>query len=218
MKLETRTMQILKNFSTINPSLMFKPGSTLNTMSPNKTVLAKASIKEQIPSSFAIYDLSKFLGVLSLFDQPELQVEEKQMVINGGQQKVRYTFASPDAIVIPSEKEVNMPETEIKFKLTAEDLTKVMKAMGVMQLPEIAVVGENGEMSIQAIDSKNPSADSYRVVLGENANNFKMIFKAENIKIMQGDYDVSISSKGIGHFKGSDVEYYIATEANSTFG
>jgi hypothetical protein len=218
MKLESRTMQILKNFSTINPSLMFKPGSTLNTMSPNKTVLAKASIKEQIPSSFAIYDLSKFLGVLSLFDQPELQVEEKQMVINGGQQKVRYTFASPDAIVIPSEKEVNMPETEIKFKLTAEDLTKVMKAMGVMQLPEIAIVGEGGEMSIQAIDSKNPSADSYRVVLGENSNNFKMIFKAENIKIMPGDYDVSISSKGIGHFKGNDVEYYIATEANSTFG
>ena len=218
MKLESRTMQILKNFSTINPSLMFKPGSTINTMSPNKTVLAKASIKEQIPSSFAIYDLSKFLGVLSLFDQPELQVEEKQMVIAGGQQKVRYTFASPDAIVIPSDKEVNMPETEIQFKLTADDLNKVMKAMGVMQLPEIAINGDSGEMSIQAIDSKNPSADSYRVVLGETQANFRMIFKAESIKIMQGDYDVSISSKGIGHFKGADVEYYIATEANSTFG
>lgn len=218
MKLESRTMQILKNFSTINPSLMFKPGSIINTMSPNKTVLAKASIKEQIPSSFAIYDLSKFLGVLSLFDQPELQVEEKQMVIAGGQQKVRYTFASPDAIVIPSDKEVNMPETEIQFMLTADDLNKVMKAMGVMQLPEIAINGDSSEMSIQAIDSKNPSADSYRVVLGETQATFRMIFKAENIKIMQGDYDVSISSKGIGHFKGADVEYYIATEANSTFG
>lgn len=218
MKLETRTMQILKNFSSINPSLMFKPGSTLNTMSPNKTVLAKANIKEQIPSQFAIYDLSKFLGVLSLFEQPELQVEEKQMVINGGQQKVRYTFASPDAIVLPPSKDVAMPDCEIQFKLTSDDLMKVMKAMGVMQLPEIAVVGENGEMSIQAIDSKNPSADSYRVVLGETGVTFKMIFKAENIKIITGDYDVSISSKGIGHFKGNDVEYFIATEANSTFG
>lgn len=218
MKLESRTMQLLKNFSTINPSLMFKPGSTLNTMSPNKTVLARASIKEQIPSQFAIYDLSKFLGVLSLFEQPELMVEEKQMVIAGGQQKVRYTFASPDAIVIPSDKEVKMPETEIDFKLTADDLNKVMKAMGVMQLPEIAVVGDGSEMSIQAIDSKNPSADSYRVVLRDTTSTFKMIFKSENIKIMQGDYDVSISSKGIGHFKGADVEYWIATEANSTFG
>lgn len=211
-------MQILKNFSTINPSLMFKPGSVLNTMSPNKTVLAKASIKEQIPSTFAIYDLSKFLGVLSLFEQPELQVEEKQMVINGGQQKVRYTFASPDAIVTPPAKEVAMPESEIQFRLTADDLSKVTKALGVMQLPEIAVVGENGEMSIQAIDSKNPSADSYRVVLRDTNLTFKMIFKSENIKIMPGDYEVSISSKGIGHFKGNDVEYFIATEANSTFG
>jgi len=190
----------------------------LNTMSPNKTVLAKASIKEQIPSQFAIYDLSKFLGVLSLFEQPELQVEEKQMVINGGQQKVRYTFASPDAIVTPPAKEVVMPESEIQFRLTADDLAKVTKALGVMQLPEIAVVGENGEMSIQAIDSKNPSADSYRVVLRDSSVTFKMVFKAENIKIMPGDYEVSISSKGIGHFKGNDVEYFIATEANSTFG
>ena len=199
MKLESRTMQILKNFSTINPGILFKPGSTLNTMSPNKTVLAKASIKEQIPNQFAIYDLSKFLGVLSLFEQPELQVEEKQMVIAGGQQKVRYTFASPEAIAYPSDKEVNMPETEIQFKLTADDLNKVLKALGVMQLPEIAVVGEGGEMSIQAMDSKNPSANSYRVILRDTDLNFKMVFKAENLKVIAGDYDVSISSKGIGH-------------------
>lgn len=218
MKLESRTMQILKNFSTINPSLMFKPGTSLNTMSPNKTVLARAGIKEQIPSEFAIYDLSKFLGVLSLFEQPELTVEEKQMIIAGGQQQVHYTFAAANQIAYPTAKEVKMPEAEIKFKLTADDLSKVIKAMSVLHLPEIAVVGTKGEMSIQAIDSKNPSADSYRVVLRDTDLEFKMVFKVENIKIMPGDYDVSISSKGIGHFKGNDVEYWIATEANSTFG
>ena len=217
MKLETRTMQILKNFSTINPGMLFKPGHNLNTKTPNNTIFANATIKEQIPSEFAIFDLSKFLGVLSLFDQPELLAEEKQMVISGGQQKVRYTFAAKEAIAYPT-KNITMPESEIQFKLTADDLNKVIKALGVMQLPEIAVVGDGSEMSIQAMDSKNPSANSYRVILRETNLNFKMVFKAENIKIMPGDYDVSISSKGIGHFKGSDIEYYIATEANSTFG
>lgn len=210
-------MQILKNFATINPGILFKPGHNLNTMTANKTVFANAIIKEQIPSEFAIFDLSKFLGVLSLFEQPELHAEEKQMVISGGHQKVRYTFASKEAIAYPKNN-ITMPDSEIQFKLTADDLNKIQKALGVMQLPEIAVVGEGGEMSIQAIDSKNPSANSYRVVLRETDLSFKMVFKAENIKIMPGDYDVSISSKGIGHFKGSDVEYFIATEANSTFG
>lgn len=217
MKLEARTMQILKNFSTINPGILFKPGSALNTMTPNKTVFANAIIKESIPSQFAIFDLSKFLGILSLFEQPELKVEDKQMVISGGQQAVRYTFASPDAIAYPT-KNITMPDAEIQFKLTSDDLNKIQKALGVMQLPEIAVVGDSNEMSIQAIDSKNPSANSYRVILRDTNMSFKMVFKAENIKIMPGDYDVSISSKGIGHFKGTDVEYYIATEAHSTFG
>lgn len=218
MKLETRTLQILKNFASINPGILFKPGNTLNTMTATKTVFANAKIKEDIPSQFAIYDLSKFLGILSLFEQPELQVSEKQMIISSGQQNVRYTFASPDAIAYPT-KSITMPQSEIQFKLTVDDIGRVIKAMGVMQLPEIAVVGSDGEMTIQAIDSKNPSSNTYRAVLRDTNLDFKMVFKADNIlKIMPGDYDVSISSKGIGHFNGADIEYYIATESNSTFG
>jgi len=179
--------------------------------------MAKATITEQVPSSFAIYDLSKFLGVLSLFESPELIVGERAMEIAGGQQKVNYTFADPKLIVTPNDKEIKMPPCEIKFKLTADDLSKVLKAMGVLQLPEIAITGNGTDMNIEAIDSKNPSSDTYKVRLGDTGLNFKMIFKAENIKIMSADYDVEISSQGISHFKGVDIEYWIATEASSTF-
>lgn len=218
MKLESRTIQILKNFSSINPSIQFNPGSALSTISPMKTVVAKATITEMIPNSFAIYDLSKFLGVLSLFESPELIIGERSMDISGGQQKVSYTFADPKLIVTPNDKEIKMPPTEIQFRLLGDDLTKVLKAMGVLQLPEIAVTGDGQAMYIEAIDSKNPSSDTYKVQLATTELTFKMIFKAENIKIMAGDYDVQISSQGIAHFKGSDVEYWIATEASSTFG
>jgi len=217
MKLESRTIQILKSFSTINPSMAFRPGSTLSTVSPLKTVMAKASIGEVIPNSFAIYDLSKFLGVLSLFESPQLTIGDRSMEIAGGHQRVNYTFAAENMIVSPSDKEVKMPDCEIQFRFTTDDLSKVMKAMGVLQLPEIAVTGDGSSMHIEAIDSKNPSSDNYKVRLGDTSLNFKMIFRAENIKIMPGDYDVQISSKGIAYFKGTDVEYWIATEASSTF-
>lgn len=217
MKLESKTIQILKNFSTINPSLMFKPGTVLSTVSPQKTVMAKATIDNNIPSSFAIYDLSKFLGVLSLFESPELTIGDRSMEIAGGQQKVNYTFADPKLIVTPNDKEIVMPNCEIEFRLTTDDLSKVQKAMGVLQLPELAITGDGEGMYVEAIDSKNPSSDTYKVRLTNTDLTFKMIFKSENIKIMAGDYNVRISSRGIAHFKGTDIEYWIATEASSTF-
>lgn len=217
MKIEARTVQILKNFSTINPSLIFREGSSITTVSPQKTIMASATITENIPGEFAIYDLSRFLGVLSLFDQPDIDIKDGYMVISSGKQKVQYTFADPRMIVSSNAKGVDMPEAEIKFNLSSDDLLKVQKALGVLQLPEIAVTGENNEMYIEAIDSKNPTSNNYRVFLRDTDHTFRMIFKAENIKIMSSNYDVKISSKGIAHFKGDDVEYWVATEASSTF-
>ena len=224
MKLEGRTLQILKNYATINPSLQFKEGdsngSVLVTVSPNKTVMAKARVTESIPSPFAIYDLSRFLGVLSLFDKPNIKLEDKFLVVNSGNnlsRTVKYTYADPKLIVAPGDKEIKLPDPEIKFQLSSDVLLSVLRAMSVMGLPELSITGEDGNMFIEAIDSKNPSSDNYRVPVGSTNDVFKMIFLAENIKILPEDYDVEISSKGIAHFKGKDIEYWIATESSSTY-
>lgn len=217
MKLDQKTVQILKNFSTINPSLMFREGSTITTVSPQKTIMATANIAEVIPKEFAIYDLSRFLGVLSLFDQPELEIGDSSMNISSGKQKVQYTFADPRMIVTSNAKGVDMPDAEISFSLKADDLQRVTKALAVLQLPEIAVTGRDGELFIEAIDSKNPTTDSYKVYLKDTDRDFRAIFKAENIKIMSSDYQVRISFKGIAEFKSDVVKYWIATEASSTF-
>lgn len=217
MKLDQRTVHILKNFSVINPSLVFKEGDTLTTVSPQKTIMATAKISEKIPKQFAIYDLSRLLGVLSLFEQPEIEIKDSNLTISSGQQKVNYTFADPRMIVTSDAKSVNMPDPEIEFTLTTDNLQRVLKALGVMQLPEIAITGEEGQMYLEAIDSKNPSSDNYRIHLKDTDHEFKMIIKAENIKVMSGNYNVKISSRGIAEFKGDDVTYWIATEATSSF-
>lgn len=218
MKLEGRTLQILKNYCTINPSLQFKQGSSLTTVSPTKTVMAKAVIKEEIPTTFAIYDLSRFLGVLSLFDTPNIELDEKFLQIQDRDRTVQYTFADPRLIVTPGDKEIKLPDPEINFVLKSDVLQGVLRAMSIMSLPELAVTGENGRLCVEAINSHNPTSDKYSIQVGETDLNFKMIFLAENIKILSEDYNVSISSRGIAHFKGSDIEYWIATESSSTFG
>jgi hypothetical protein len=222
MKFESRTLQILKNFSTLNPSLQFKQGSVISTVTPNKTVMAKASIKEQIPATFAIYELSKFLSVLSLFDNPTITLDEKFLLIGDGKQSVQYTFANPDNIVVPSNRDIALPSIDITFKLTASVLQSVLKAMAVLGLPEIAVTGKDGKLYVQAINVKNSASDKFSVQIESdyniNANaTFSMVFLADNMKIILDDYDVSISSRGIAHFKGKDIEYWVATESSSTY-
>ena len=217
LKLDARTLQVMKNFSTINPSLLVKQGSTLTTMAPLKTILAKAKVPAEFSSQFAIYDLSKFLSALSLFNDPTLEIQEKFVTIKNGGRKLNYTFADPASIITPPEKEINFPAAEITFTLTADAFKDVMKAMSVLGSTELAIVGNGSEISIQAIDVKDPSSSVYSAVVGTTDKTFTAHFKAENLKILPGDYIVGLSSAKISKFDGDSVTYYISLEATSSF-
>lgn len=218
MKLSSRTLQVLKNFSTINPSLLFRAGSVLTTMSPNKTVMARATVKENFPQTYAIFDLSRFIGVLSMFNDPDITMSDSFLVISEDNQTVNYTYADPEMIVTPPDKPIRFPEdAEISFDMTAGVLTSVLKAINIMQLPEFSVIGEDGNIYVGAINTKNPTGDTYKIKVGETSHSFNMLFKAENIKVISGDYSVKITSRGLAYFKGDDVEYWIPTESGSAF-
>lgn len=219
MKLTSRTLQVLKNFSTINPSLLFKTGNVLTTISPSRTVMARATVKETFPQTYAIYDLSRFIGVLSMFDDPDISMTDSYLVISEGNRTVNYTYADPEMIVTPPEKPLKFPEdAEISFAMPSAVLSNVMKAINIMQLPEFAVTGENGQVYVGAVNTKNPTGDTFKTSVGPTQHSFNMIFKAENIKIISGDYNVKITSKGLAYFQGDDVEYWIPTESSSVFG
>jgi hypothetical protein len=224
MKLSNETVAILKNFGAINQGILFKPGKTLKTVSSHKNILAEVSIKEDIPAEFGIYDLNNFLSVISLHkDDPSFEFDEKQVTIvgNKGRSKIKYRFTPSNMIVTPPEKQLTMPDAEIKFELTAEDFEWVMRAASVLSSPQVAIESDGKKVSIVTLDLQNDSAhtDALEISAG-NGNKFKMVFKTENItKLMPGSYDVFISSKGISHFKNKTVplQYWVTTEAGSKF-
>lgn len=218
MKLNTRTIQVLKNFASINPSIQFSEGTNLKTISPNKTMMAKAKLEDIIPSTFAIYDLSRFLGVVSLFEDPEYQIEERMVNIASPGRTVSYTFADPSTIITPPDKEIVLEDPDVVFELKQENFAEIMKALGVMSFPDLVVAGEDGKVILRATDTKNPSSDKYDIEVGITDRTFTAVFKTENVKILPSSYTVSLSSKGISHFVSDDVEYWISLEANSDFG
>jgi hypothetical protein len=217
MKISTNTLNVLKSFAKINPSLVIPEGNVLKTISPSKTIMAKAVVETEFNKRFAIYNLDRFISTVSLFSDPELVFGDRSVEIVDSNKRSQYTYADESTITKAPDKEINLPSVEVQFNLPHDILKDVEKAAGVLGLPEIAVVGDGIVVSLQAIDSKNPSGDVYSVVLGETTKVFRAIFKSENIKIIPGDYDVSISSRGISHFKGKEAEFWIAVEQSSTF-
>lgn len=217
MNFSERTLTVLKNFATINPSLIFKPGKELRTISPQKTVMAMAKIDDEIPAPACIYDMSRFLSVYGLYAKPNVEFENKNFVISEGKRKTKYVFADPSMVIAPPEKTISLPSNDVEVDVEWADLQSVIKASGVLQLPEIAFVGENGTCYLRAIDSGNPSADTFGVELGDTTDTFQLIIKTENLKLLPQNYKVTLSSKGISKFEGTDLVYFIAIESKSSY-
>ena len=225
MKLSDSTLSLLKNFSTINQSILFKQGTKLRTISVMKNILAEATVSEEIPKDFGIYDLGQFLNGLSLHNSPELDFQEdNHVVIKEGRSRSKYFFADPQVIVTPPEKEMTLPSEDVSFELSTDQLDKLLKAAAIYQLPDLAVVGGNGVVKIVVRDKKNDTSNDFAITVGETSNyfckNFSFNFKVENIKILPGTYDVVVSQKLLSRFtcRDYDLTYYIALEPDSTFG
>ena len=221
MKLSDKTLSVLKNFSTINQSILFKQGSKLRTISVMKNILAEATITEEIPKDFGIYDLNQFLNGLSLHQSPELDfVNNGHVVIKEGRMRSKYFFADPNVIITPPDKAIDLPTEDVAFELSTEQLDKLLKAAAIYQLADLAVEGGDGVVKLLVRDKKNDTSNSFSVTVGETDKVFSFNFKVENIKILPGTYDVSVSSKLLSRFtsKNQDLTYYIALEPDSTFG
>ena len=221
MNLSDNTLGILKNFAGINNSILVKEGSQLRTISVAKNILAEAEIPEDFPRDVAIYDLNQFLNGLSLHQDPNLDfTEDSHITIKEGRRRVKYFYADPQVIIAPPEKEINLPTQEVCFQLESSSLEKLVKAAAVYQLPDLSVIGENGEITMVVRDKKNDTSNEYAVYVGETDQTFDFNFKVENIKIIPGAYDVVISSKLLSEFtnKQYNLKYFIALEPDSTFG
>ena len=221
MKLSDNTLTVLKNFASINNSILMKKGTHLRTISVAKNILAEADIAEEFPRDVAVYDLNQFLNGLSLHQDPDLDFkEESYLTIREGRRKVKYFYADPAVIISPPDKEITLPTEDVHFQLESTSLEKLLKAAAIYQLPDLSLIGQDNEIRLVVRDKKNDTSNEYSIIVGETDKQFVFNFKVENIKIIPGAYDVVVSSKLLSKFTNSNynLTYYIALEPDSTFG
>lgn len=223
MKLSNETLNVLKNFAGINSGLEFKTGNKLKTISSTKTVLASATLKDDFPQDFCIYDLNQFLSVHSLGKDTELDFDTNNVIFKSGRSKTKYRMTAKNMIVSPPDKELKLPSVDGSFKLTEEDLVQALKNASVLQSPNLAFESDGEKVSVTVFNAKDDSAHTNTIEIGDASDDkvFKAVFLTENFKMIHNGYNVDISSAGLAHFTNDagDLEYFIAIEAkDSKFG
>ena len=219
MYLSAETVSILKNFSTINQSILIKPGKELSSMSVMKNILVKAEIQEEFEEQLAIYDLNQFLNCLSLIPGAELGFDYNSISISDDKNSIEYRCSDPSVITAPPDKELNLPSEDVCVVLTEENLEAVKKAAAVLQIPDVSLIGDGERIRLCVRDKKNTGSNSYSMDVGETTDVFQFNMKVENLKLIAGDYDVIISARNLAYFANHSrpVSYYIAMEPDSTF-
>ena len=215
MKLSNDTRDVLKNYSTINANLLVSSGNKIATMSQMKNIVSLATLPDTFENEFAIYDLNEFLSAMSLFEDPELDFGDSSVKISQGGQSLNYFYSDPTVVTTPK-SDITMPDPDAVFTLKQSVFNQVLKASSVLGVPDMVLdVDDNGTMNLRVSDRKNDTSNSFSVEVGEGGTpNQKFFFKVENLKLLSGDYEVKVSSKGISNFKNvnKDVEYFIALE------
>lgn len=231
IKLSKQTIEYLKNFSSINKSILIEPGKHLQTMSVNKNIIAMTDIREAIPEQMAIYDLPLFLGALSLFKDPLLIFpDNKKVVIVDEETKGKTTFyySDPDIIVTPPDFERDLPDKEIHFDLPQQDIQQLNQAAKIYGVEDLCVYGYEGEYSVCVKDKKNETSNVFSLPLKKvtferpsemtpERMNFCYCFKVENLRLLEGSYHVCISKRNIANFTSlshSSLNYFVALEPN----
>jgi len=222
LKISNETLEILKNFSSINSNILVKPGNTIATISPIKNIMAEAKVSENFDCEFGIWDLNKFLGTISLFDDPEFVFEEKFVTItsNSNKSAVKYYYSEP-SLLTTINKKIVMPEIVVSCFISESNLSEIKKASAVLQVNDIAIRSNGSVVELVALDKNDATTNNFSIEIGDNTTgaDFTFYFKAENLKMLQDGYQVSITEKVVSEFTSTtkDLTYWVALESDSTY-
>lgn len=224
MELSNYTMQALKNFASINSNLVIQQGNTIMTMAEAKNVLAMTKTSEVFPQEFGIYDLQEFLNVLGLVNSPRLRFEQEYVLVGDttGRTQIKYFFSDTEMLTSPT-KPIEMPDPEVTFVLDQSTINNLKRAASALGHSEVSITYVDNVIRLSVLDSENSTSNTYSIdVDGESSlKSCNFVININNLKMISGDYNVSISTKLISQFTNTneelDLRYWVALEKSSTF-
>lgn len=216
MKLSDNTLTILKNFASINSGMVLNAGRTQKTISPQKSILVEATLDDELPSKFGIYDLNQFLGNVTTLKNPELTFKGESVVIDDGELALTYNACSTNLIITPPDKELVLKSIDVTFNLSNASLQKLLKVAVMNNLPNLTVQGKNGGLYLIIHEKTNDTSNEGSIKIGDYAgNDFTSSFKIDNLKLVPDNYKIEIQTGAFAKFENEvgNLKYWIALES-----
>jgi hypothetical protein len=216
MQISKETIDILKNFASINNNILIRKGTVLSTISTAKNIFAKASVTEDFPLEVSIYDLNSFLALVTLMENQVISFGDKSLTIQKDGGKFEYFYSNPSVIVAAPDKSIEL-DKHFQFKLTSEDVNLIIRAAAITSAPTISVSSKHQQVVLTIGDKKNDTANTYKKTIGPGIEDFDCHIAVENFRVIPDAYEVTISKKKFMHFKNEtkNIEYFIAMEPDS---
>lgn len=230
MKISTDTLNILKWISSdINGAIRIDAGNKIYSTAITKALCTVVEVEEEFPCQFVTADLSKFLAMSALFEEPEFTFNEQCVQISSSNGKNTSVFYQTDPACVQQSNKVPRPQKEIaiSFHIKSDDLKKVFRAAAVMDAPELFITAKDGIVrmscstklsTLSEYGDKQGATNSFDIILGEcnEEDNFEFHYKRKFFKIYADfSYDVEIATSGLAKFSASDspfkqFEIYVA--------
>ena len=192
MILSQNTVEMLKNYSSINSNLVFTQGNTISTISEARNILAKMKINE---SHATISDSVGRTSIKYWFTDVEM-------------------LTSPTDTMINKAKEIN--DFEVSFTMDQDTMNKIKRAANTLGHTHMSVTADDGALAFTVFDPESTTSNTFTIQLAGRYETEDF----QNMKILPGDYDVGLSSKLMSKWshKDKNVNYWIALEKSSTYG
>jgi len=216
MKISKATLDVLKNYASINTNILVREGNTLATISTGKNIFSRTTVAETFDREFAIYDLNSLLALLTLMEDTEVEFGEGSITISKDRSQFEYYYADPSIVVAAPDKTIEV-DNHYNFNLSSQDVQMVMKAAAIVSAPMLSVVSKGGQVTLSVGDPSTPRSNTFRNVIGDCDKEFDCRLAIENFKIIPGDYEVTLSQKKFMYLKNknTDIQYWLALEPSS---
>jgi hypothetical protein len=219
--MKTETLDIIKNFGAINQNLVFREGNVLRTVADAKNIVAKATLEDEFPFDFGIYDVSELISAFALLKDADVSYFDNYLEITSGSSSIKYFYSDIEMLTAPPEKELVLPSKEVKFHLSHENLSQLKKAASALGAKKLSISsGDNGLIELTISDPTNATSNCFTLEV-EGASEMPddsdpLKINIDNLKIVSGDYDVAVSSKLISEFTNTQIPltYWVALEKN----
>lgn len=209
MKISENSLQILKNFSQFNKSILIRQGNVISTIHKDKNFFARATVEETFPVEFAIYELYDFIGVISIFEQPDYDFQDKMVYISEGKSKIRYRYTDSSMILSAPAKKIELPDVAFEFELKKSDLQSLSKSLSILDLPEFVLQGDGENVTLFTANSRDMESDQFQISVGQSEHEFRYFFPRDYVNLIMKDYTVKVSSVGLVEFHSDNLSYYI---------